>query len=145
MLTLYSKLNKSLQSIDYTPNYLLAHAALQQVTCFNANANGSLQGICVQHPGGQKCLSATGLHRREEVDFLKQISTNCCHVQPLSANRIIRPRSMTKPSICGGGGGGGARASARGGGARGKGATQENRKRLCLCFQDPFRTEKIDM
>ena len=32
------------------------------------------------------------------------------------------------------------------GGDRGKErATQENRKRLCLCFEDPFRTEKIDM
>ena len=37
-----------------------------------------------------------------------------------------------------------AAAVARGGTAE-KSATQENRKRLCLCFEDPFRTEKIDM
>jgi hypothetical protein len=57
---------------------------------------------------------------------------------------------MTKPSNYsgGGGGGGGGCMDLRwgGGGARGKErATQENRKRLCLCFEDPFRTEKIDM
>ena len=38
-----------------------------------------------------------------------------------------------------------AAAVARGGDRGKERATQENRKRLCLCFEDPFRTEKIDM
>ena len=38
-----------------------------------------------------------------------------------------------------------AAAVARGGDRGKERATQENRKRLCLCVGDPFRTEKFDM
>jgi hypothetical protein len=65
-------------------------------------------------PGGEAVFERDSLHRPGEVDFLKQISANCCQVQPLSADRRIRLRSMTKPSNCGGGGGeGGAGSSTK--------------------------------
>ncbi len=103
----------------------------------DASPRTQTEGICARYLGGGQYLTATGLHRRGEVDFLKQISAHCCQVQPLSANRRIRPRYMTKPSNCGGGGGGGSSRAVsqqqrahqrRGGSSKKRRATQYNRK-----------------